>query len=156
MDAKMGLWGVVWVACMYLVATGAWLNPWARARRLWGWALWLVGFLMVWVAGMAIEVRMGVYRDFNEALSAPKPEKHWIIAMEYLLLSIPAGASVLLRQAKRWARIAVVGAAVLLFAPMGMMLEGSGRDWMFSLGMAMVLVGILWAWSEAVDAEPSA
>ncbi len=148
-------WALVFAGFAYFLANAAWLNPLARARRRWGWILWLLGLALVLGFGWFAETRIGVFESIAEAVAKPRPEKHWIVALVFALFAVPGAAGVLLRQSREVVKWAVVGGAWLLFAPAGWQGVHPARDLPLALGLVLALTGAFWLWSGLVDAEPA-
>jgi len=154
-DDRFAPWGFLFLLLMYFLGSAAWLQPLARKRLRWGWLVWAGALAFVLLFAMAIEVRIGAFANITEAWRNPDPEKHWIIALVFALLSTPAAASVMLRQTLGWTRFAVIGSAWLLFAPAGTMLSGSLNDHALAVGGVLLLSVALWLWTGAIDRAPA-
>ncbi len=147
-------WALAFAAFAYFLANAVWLNPLARRRKAWGWLLWLAALALVLGFGWTAEAKLGVFPDVHAAITKPRPEKHWIIALVFALFAVPGAASNLLRQSRALARWATIGGAWLLFAPAGAQGTDAARDVALSFGIVLMLSGALWLWSSIMDIEP--
>ena len=148
-------WALAYAAFLYFLANAAWLNPLARARKLWGWLFWLGGLAIALGFGWLAEVKLGVFAGVEEAIRQPRPEKHWIIALIFALFAVPGAASNILRQSVAVARASTLAAAWLLFLPAGFAGAHPGRDLVLAAGMVLLLSGALWLWGAVMDSEPA-
>jgi len=148
-------WGIGFAGMMYVVGNGVWTNHLARQKQWMGWLMWLLTAIVIVIAGSFIDIRLsGMQTDLWQHLTSVDKENHWIALTLYALMSVPGAASVILRQASTWTRMALILPAIIVFLPAGMQLGSGLNSFAFGLGLTLVICALMFAWQFMLDNAP--
>jgi len=150
-------WGIAYASMMYVIGNGVWINHLARRKQWLGWLMWLATGVLLIVFGALIEIRLsGTTSGIWQQLTGVDKENHWIVLVLFALMSVPGAASVILKQAAHWTRMALIIPAIVVFIPVGMQLGApSGNNIAAGLGLALVICAMLLIWQLMLDKDES-
>jgi len=149
-------WGIAYASMMYVIGNGVWTNHLARKKQWLGWLMWLAAGVLMIVCGALIETRLSALESgtWQQLISVDK-ENHWIVLVLFALMSVPGAASVILKQAANWTRMALTVPAIVVFIPVGMQLGGGNSNVMAGLGLALIICAMLLIWQFMLDKDAS-
>ncbi len=151
-------WGVLFAGVFYVLGNAAWVNQWARQKRVLGIIIWAaLGMLILALAAM-FDMRLDpqLHMPVSERMMIVDGENHWIALTLYALLSVPGLAANLFSLEIRMTRLALIVPGFIVFIPMGQQLEHpEGALLLFSIGAAVAVVGSLLLFQMLLDEEPA-
>lgn len=149
-------WGIGFAGLMYVVGNGVWTNHVARQNQWMGWIMWLITAVLILVAGSFVDIRLSALpTDLWQRISSVDKENHWISLTLFALMSVPGAASVILRQASTWTRLALLLPAIIVFVPAGMQLATGINGIAAGLGVALAISSLILAWQLKLDTPPA-
>jgi len=150
-------WGILFAGIFYVVGNAAWVNKWARERRIVGVLTWaILGFVILLLAA-SFDMRLDptLTTGLWDRMTSVDGENHWIALTLYALLSTPGIAANLFSLELRMTRLALILPGILVFIPMGKQLEHpEGALMMVSIGATVAVVGTLLLFQMLLDVEP--
>lgn len=148
-------WGIGFAAMMYIIGNGVWTNNLARRKQWLGWLMWVITSLLVIAAGAFIDIRLsGSDITVWKHITGVAKENHWIELTLFALMSVPGAASVILKQTRRWTRMALILPALIVFIPVGMKLGEGASGVADGIGLAFVIASLMFAWQFLLDTPP--
>jgi len=150
-------WGIAYASMMYIIGNGVWVNHLARKKQWLGWLMWIGAGVLMIVCGALIETRLSASTTgLWQQLTSVDKENHWIVLVLFALMSVPGAASVILKQAANWTRMALIIPAIVVFIPVGMQLGmPSGNNTAAGLGLALIICAMLLVWQFMLDRDES-
>jgi len=154
-EAQQLIWGIGFAGMMYVIGNGVWTNHLARQKMRMGWLLWLIAAIFIIIAGAFIDIRLsGSSSGLWQQLTSVDKENHWIALTLFALMSVPGAASVILKQAAIWTRLALILPAIVVFIPVGMQLGTGANSIAAGLGLALVVSALMLVWQFMLDTPP--
>jgi len=149
-------WGIGFASMMYVVGNGVWTNHLARQKQWLGWLMWLAAAIATILVGALIDIRLsGTQNTLWQYLSSVDKENHWIQLTLFALMSVPGAASVILKQASTWTRMALILPAIVVFIPVGMQIGTGASSFAAGLGLALTVSALMFAWHFMLDNPPA-
>jgi len=151
-------WGVLFAGIFYVLGNAAWVNVWARNKRIMGILIWSVLGVLVLVLAAMFDMRLDgkLAMPVGERLMTVDGENHWIALTLYALLSVPGIAANLFSLELRLTRLALIVPGLIIFIPMGRQLEHPDGDLLlFSVGASVITIGVLLLFQMLLDEEPA-
>lgn len=154
-QAQQLAWGIGFAGLMYVIGNGVWTNHIARSSQWKGWLMWLLAAVLIVIAGSFVDIRLsGLQVDLWARMTSVDKENHWIALTLFALMSVPGAASVILRQASTWTRLALLLPAIIVFVPAGMQLGSGFNSIAAGLGIALVISALMFFWQMLLDSPP--
>ena len=149
-------WGIGFAGMMYIVGNGVWTNHLARQKQWMGWLMWLLAAIATILIGALIDIRLsGTQNTLWQYLSGVDKENHWIQLTLFALMSVPGAASVILKQASTWTRMALILPAIVVFVPVGMQIGTGAGSLAAGFGLALAISALMFAWQFMLDTPPA-
>jgi len=154
-QAQSLAWGIGFTCLMYIIGNGIWTNHLARRKMWMGWMMWTATALVLIVIGAFIDIRLAASQNnIWQQLTSVDKENHWIAFTLFALMSVPGAASVILKQAATWTRLALVIPAIVVFIPIGMQLGSGASSVAAGIGLCLVVSALMLLWQHLLDTPP--
>lgn len=154
-QAQQLVWGIGFSGMMYVIGNGVWTNHLARRKAWMGWLMWLTAAILIIIVGAFVDIRLsGSQSGLWEQLTSVDKENHWIALTLFALMSVPGAASVILKQASTWTRLALILPAVIVFIPVGMQLGTGANSIAAGLALALIVSALMFIWQFMLDSPP--
>jgi len=154
-QAQQLAWGIGFAGMMYVIGNGVWTNHLARQKAWMGWLMWLAAALIIIIVGAFVDIRLsGSQSGLWTQLTGVDKENHWIALTLFALMSVPGAASVILKQASTWTRLALILPAIIVFIPVGMQLGTGANSIAAGLGLALIVSALMFIWQFMLDTPP--
>jgi len=154
-QAQQLVWGIGFAGMMYVIGNGVWTNHLARQKAWMGWLMWLAAAVLIIIVGAFVDIRLsGSQSGLWAQLTGVDKENHWIALTLFALMSVPGAASVILKQASTWTRLALILPAIIVFIPVGMQLGTGANSIAAGLGLALIVSALMFIWQFMLDTPP--
>jgi len=154
-QAQQLAWGIGFAGMMYVIGNGVWTNHLARQKAWMGWLMWVVAAILIIIVGAFVDIRLsGSQSGLWTQLTSVDKENHWIALTLFALMSVPGAASVILKQASTWTRLALILPAIIVFIPVGMQLGAGANSIAAGLGLALIVSALMFVWQFMLDTPP--